>query len=610
MKILRNFKEIEWRSIVNFAFMNLGLWVIFCVAFFLKTPEDDPGFWGYLYIFCNTLGHFGVFSLGLMLILAIFSWIGCKSYRIAAILLGSLFIFYLFSDFIVYTQYKFHINMQILGLFISPAGMELVTFPWSMKIGVALIILFICGVEFYLLKFSSKFTVWKSWIALSSAILVAFLAFNTIFAVANFFGNSRILILSEALPLGYELNANNLFDALGWKGDVKYETQGENDGNFNYPLADLEFKKLDNPYNIIFLFIDGLRADMVQEDIMPNLTKFANENILFTNHYSAGNCTRTGIFSAFYGISGVYWHHALRAQRQSGFISALLEQNYAVKSFASATLRSPEFHQTVFKDVPNLRLDAEGRFKYERDLSSIEEFKAFLKTHNKNTPYFGFLFLDSLHGNEIPFGYPNKYQPAFTTINYLTLTANDDDSKVKMRNLVKNASNYVDSVVGKLLEDLKASGELENTILVITADHANAINENNDNSWGHNGDFSSYQTQVPLIIMLPEKRQEVITYRTNHTDIVPTFLSQYLGCKNPISDYSTGVNLFDSSGRDNSYILMSNYGKKAIFYKDNLFELTNYGTIKTYDLTGKKNKASLPKEIFEKSFKEMRKFIQ
>jgi hypothetical protein len=40
----------------------------------------------------------------------------------------------------------------------------------------------------------------------------------------------------------------------------------------------------------------------------------------------------------------------------------------------------------------------------------------------------------------------------------------------------------------------------DNTIVIITADHGQEFNENKLNFWGHNGNFTKYQTQVPLII--------------------------------------------------------------------------------------------------------------
>lgn len=47
---------------------------------------------------------------------------------------------------------------------------------------------------------------------------------------------------------------------------------------------------------------------------MPELARFAQENVNFTQHMSSGNTTDSGMFGLFYGISPGYMDGVLSAR--------------------------------------------------------------------------------------------------------------------------------------------------------------------------------------------------------------------------------------------------------------------------------------------------------
>ncbi|MGQ4828651.1 sulfatase-like hydrolase/transferase, partial [Enterococcus faecalis] len=77
-----------------------------------------------------------------------------------------------------------------------------------------------------------------------------------------------------------------------------------------------------------------------------------------------------------------------------------------------------------------------------------------------NRPTFSFLFYDAPHGYDFPADFTPKYQPMLDEINYLKL--NNETDPTPFFNRYKTSVRYVDSLVAKVIEELKQSGEFDN----------------------------------------------------------------------------------------------------------------------------------------------------
>ena len=82
---------------------------------------------------------------------------------------------------------------------------------------------------------------------------------------------------------------------------------------------------------------------------------------------------------------------------------------------------------------------------------------------------------------------------------------------------------YVDAQIGSVLDQLEARGELENTLVIVTADHGESLTEH-DIFFEHHGLYD-VSTAVPLIISGPEFDGRDDRF-VQHFDIVPTILSE------------------------------------------------------------------------------------
>jgi uncharacterized protein len=122
---------------------------------------------------------------------------------------------------------------------------------------------------------------------------------------------------------------------------------------------------------------------------------------------------------------------------------------------------------------------------------------------------------------------------------------------------------------------MKQRGLLEDSVIVVTGDHGQEFNDNRRNYWGHNSNFTKYQTGVPLILYSPMLRPAVHRHRTTHFDVVPTLLRKYLGCSEPFDVYSVGRSLFEPGGRE--AVVMSEYMDFGIVTADKIAVVREQG---------------------------------
>src|SRR5699024_3018392 len=142
---------------------------------------------------------------------------------------------------------------------------------------------------------------------------------------------------------------------------------------------------------------------------------------------------------------------------------------------------------------------------------------------------------------------PMPFQPSWESVNFLTLDENTDPEP--FFNLYKNSVHFVDSLVGKALDKLRAQGLMDDTRIVITGDHGQEFDDTGLGYWGHNGNYSRFQTKVPLVIHWPGKGSGRVEYFTSHFDIAPTLMKRVLGVDNAFDATSVGRDLFKAGGR-------------------------------------------------------------
>jgi membrane-anchored protein YejM (alkaline phosphatase superfamily) len=298
------------------------------------------------------------------------------------------------------------------------------------------------------------------------------------------------------------------------------------------------------------------------------------------------------VFPLFYGIHSTYWK-AVKANNvrihNPVLIDALQENGYALGIFAKSDFKAHKIKEAVFRDI-DVEESFSGTTAHEHDRDMTDRLFTFMSAQQASRrPFFGFAFYKSTHYN---YDYPADSAPFQPTQKLNVVRASASDDPAPMLNDYRNAVHYVDGLVGDLLRRMRAAGLLENTIVIVTSDHGEEFNDSRDNTWMHGGNFTQYQTRVPLIVYAPGEPGRRVSTVTSEVDIAPTILQEALHCGWNTRDYSNGFNLFRRLP-ERRPIVVASYIHHALILGDKVFVVWPM-YVQRYDLTGRKTVTGWP----------------
>jgi membrane-anchored protein YejM (alkaline phosphatase superfamily) len=504
-------------------------------------------------------------------------WRRPRPVLVLAAVASALVLLFLLADSQVYRLYRFHLNAGVLGMVTGGAAAQIFVFPLQMWLQLVAAVLAVTGLQAGLVAW-----LWRRagasrprprGRAIVAALACVILPYQLAHAWADAAGFTPLTRDATLLPLAYPLRARGAFDRLGlrlrqqdWRLDVADPADA-------YPLDTPRCTPPAARPDILLIVIDSWRFDALSPEVTPNVWRLGRDAARFDNHFSGGNATRAGIFSLFYGIPATYWHHMLQQHRGPVLVPALLDAGYEIGIFASASLRSPEFSDTVFVRVPDLRIGSDGDTVTARDEDLTADFRRFLAGRDASRPYFAFLFYDAPHAYALPDDFPRVFQPSLEQVNYLAL--GPDTDRTPLFNRYLNSVRYVDSLVGEVLGDLREAGKLDSSVILVTGDHGQEFNDNGLGYWGHDSNFTRYQTEVPLLVHGPGFAAGDHTGRTSHFDVAPTLMTRYLGCTTPPERYSVGRDLLAPGGRER--LVMGSYQDFAVMEADRFIVVRKTG---------------------------------
>lgn len=555
---------IAWMAFIN----GLGLTLLSLQTVLSQTVSADKLSW--LYTLLQQVGHFQFLTFLVALLFIILAMVvPNRKFIDSLVILGfSVLILLVQLDIIIFRIFHFHLNSMVWNLLTGGAAREIFVIDpinSSMAIG---FLLFIVMIEWRLSHrlqqhLNTEKNLHGKWVSITVIIIMA--TGQSLHAWADIWQKEAVLQQVTLIPWAQPITIQSFLKKRGWLPEDRPERPASLTikGTLNYPRQPLEITQKENNLNLIIIVIDSFRWDMLSPKVTPNLWALRKNSLTFEHHFSSGNSTRYGIFGLFSGLYGGYWSDSLRTQSGSVLIRALKSQHYNIGLFSSAPLTSPEFDRTIFSDIKEIATQkTPGKTVITRDQKITHQIKDFLNK-NKNQKFFSFLFYDAPHAYQ----YPEKdsvFLPAATQFNYATLSNKTDP--VPLLNRYRNAVHFSDRMIGEVLQSLRQNKLLEHTVIIITGDHGQEMNETGLDYWGHNGNFSRYQVQVPLLIHWPEKTAHHYRHITSHVDVVPTLMTELLGCHSAISDYSNGRSLFDESPRD--FTMAYSWGSCAVITRN------------------------------------------
>ena len=562
-----------------FAFFNIVASMLIGTRYIVQSPWPET-LMGQFYLAVSWVGHFGflVFALYLLVLFPLtFVLPSRKLFRLVAVIFATVGQTVLLIDTQAYQSINLHLNPVVWELLFSEDKSAISSDLQHLFVVMPLIFLVQLALSEWVWRKQRKLSHKHVGRPLAAVFFLSFMTSHLVYIWADAYFYNPITSQRSNFPLSYPMTAKSFMEKHGLLDREEYlKRLAENQGNIDlvsYPLEKLEFNRRGNKLNVLMISVNNLRADALNQDEMPNLYKFAQDNQNFTNHYSSSNDTY-GAFGLFYGLPSSY-ASSIKAQGSAPvLLDVLKDQDYSFGLFSGNGFEDDLYSEVIFRGL-NLANDLDGTQAH-TDKQSIAAWNLWL-TEQAKQPWFSYIEVTTVDNFESEPMAANEEMPA------------SERFKKAYEQSVKSA----DKTVAEIIADLEAKELLANTIVVITSNHGSEFNETNTNSWGANSNYSKYQLQVPMVIHWPGMLPAEFTHSTSHLDLSVTLLQDMLGVSSNPYDYSSGRNLFDESRR--RWILAGDTREIALITGSQTTVIDKFGNYKLYDSNYKRLRETSPK---------------
>lgn len=524
----------------------------------------------------------GYYALALIALVSVGFVVAVVSRRLAFMACGALLtvaLFYLVTNSFVYRLYRLHVDVFWLQyLTWSYSGQGITSSILATAAGVlAGIVALEVGLFYLAARVKSRGKLAAAFVVTS---LIAFAASQVLHIVAYERDDSRVTTITTQLPLYHPITSHRR--AVRY-GDLVPLVRGSGGASpagelttLRYPLREVtcQGSRAERPPNILLIVLESWRYDAMDSVTTPNIHALARRSSVFLNHFSSGNTTPHGVFGLFYGIHPTYWT-AVKANAPAidnpVLIDALQENGYALGIYApDSRFDRHKIKDAVFRGIA-VHESFQGGRPDQRDRDLSRQLLAFMRTaQRRGQPFFASAFYKSTH---FSYYYPDstaRFRPSRDLNVALTEYTTNLTPYV---NDYRNAVAYVDRLLGELLQAMAETGLLDSTIVVITSDHGEELNDNRTGHWGHTGNFTSYQARVPMVVYVPGRRPRQVRQPTAHVDLPATLLQGALRCGDDVGAYANGFNLLGPLPEARP-IVLGGYTGHAIVIADDVYAIT------------------------------------
>jgi len=316
--------------------------------------------------------------------------------------------------------------------------------------------------------------------------------------------------------------------------------------------------------NLILITIDSLRADHVSclgysKKTTPNLDYLSSNSALFSQAISVGPGTPEAfipILTSTY--PQMYGGELYITNRRTTVAQVLKEHGYHTAAFHSNPFLSPYLgyhkgfdtfddsiqkggHESLASRTEELARSIMGtKSKLYKVLvqiyaatvtakpcikAEVLNKKAISWLYDNPNNFFLWMHYMDVHG---PYYSRRRIISPFERLRVYNLNNKKTPTPEEINELIDlydGEINYVDEMIGSFLRILKQSHILENTFVIITADHGDEFMEHGH--FGHYAFLYDELIRVPLIIIGPELEGQVISQQVSLLDLAPTMLDMF-----------------------------------------------------------------------------------
>ena len=252
-----------------------------------------------------------------------------------------------------------------------------------------------------------------------------------------------------------------------------------------------------NRENVILITIESMRYDVVGlqhqgREVMPTVNALARDGVRFVRAYSQTTHTdysTTALYSSLFPLRSRrhLYFHANDPWPKTLFYDVLKPLGYATAIISSQNqgwgsmdnfLETPRLDLFYDPERGGTAPHAELSFDNLPDAQTVDKAIAWMAEQSaRGVPFFVGINLQSPHfPYKLPADVEKPFQPAL-----VDLSANFFDYPVEkvepIRNAYYNALRECDRQIGRLVQALRADGQLPHTIIAVSGDHGEAFHE-------------------------------------------------------------------------------------------------------------------------------------
>jgi arylsulfatase A-like enzyme len=367
----------------------------------------------------------------------------------------------------------------------------------------------------------------------------------------------------------------------------------------------VEWKQCLADKNAIIIILDAARADHFScygyyRPTTPNLDKFAKEAVLFTNAYSESLTTRCSIGTLFTGfpltVLSLYDIGSQIPEELPTLAQLFQPINFKTTGFAGVGNVGSSFgFGRGFDQYFELYKEAEF---YRKSQEYLPYLFPWLES-NRNNRFFLYVHFKEPHANYVPLPpFKGMFTDALEEKADLSVHLNDIAKDLTEGQIEYVRAGYdenlasVDSVVGELIEKMRSLDMLDDSIIIVTADHGELLGER-DKIFGHGGYFGEGGMHIPLLIRFPKsddiKIPEKVDALVKTSDLFATLsdIYQFDILENYLSGKSLLPLIREPGSEINPYMVSEKRGIPGYCYRNKQHKLIYWmedALIEFYDL--------------------------
>lgn len=583
-------RSISWGH--YFIFLNIILLCIECSAYIYSAPSID-GFTAFFYLLLSWIGH--SFFLSVVCYLVIFfplAFIGnFRYYRVLSVIIAVLLHTVLLFDIKLYMAIRVHLGITAINLMVS--GFDLHTgLNYNFLMPAVLLLI---GFELFFAKITTHSLYKEHHPVFVRSVFICFIscfvASHIIHIWSDAFKYEPVTSLRTTLPAHYPMTAKSFLNAHGWLSEDSFAESDTGGSRLNYPPEQIESEPSEHPADIIIISFNALSSADLSEKVTPYLLKLKGRSQSFENHYLLYEKDNDNIFGAFYSLPLQYRSEIFRQGIPSVMTSEMLLQDYTVRVISSFPGYSSEQ-----KERSNLLTAAHSGFRAVHTIKAADASEAFaaaakLKEQKERPLFLTVLINDTAAVKESCDAFIKRAEQRKAEEEALSAVGENSNENIPAdqlsdmkedltvsadpatiyEDLHECALRGSDELLGSFIKQLKDSGSLDNTLLIITSHAGNPALADRSSV------YDRRMQKVPLLLFRHDgsARGSVVNVLSSSADIAPTVTTEILHIKTPLNLYAGGRSLYALPDRE--YLISDGADSILLIGKDRLMIFSQDG---------------------------------